>query len=303
MTVIKGESDESGRYSVSVVIPVFNRGHTIVSAIESAFAQDYGELEIIVVDDGSSDDLASAIAPFRDRIRLIRHTVNSGAAVARNSGIAAARGHYVAFLDSDDIWKVDKLRRQIAFMRAKDFDASCTNFELVRPGHAASVVASRPYADRIGYHQLIWGCYVSPGSTLVAKRSLLLECGGYDASFRRYEDWDLLLRLTRGDLRDLGFLNLSLASIYVGSMPDPAAAAAGLDKMLERHLECLASEDSSLARQFLSAVEFSRASAYAWQGRYALTILSLAKSLFLWPIKNQAFTMILAPRLWQVIFG
>lgn len=281
--------------TVSAVIPVHNRAHCVGRAVESILAQTEAVEEIIVVDDGSSDDLQSALKPFPHAVRLIRHPTNQGAAAARNTGMAAARGEYLAFLDSDDVWKPGKLRQQMAFMARMSLDVSCTNFELVGPRRTAPEVPFRPYGDRIGRDEFLWGCYTCPGSTLVIKRSILLEHGGYDPAFPRYEDWDLLLRLTMNGTYEVGFLKMPLASVRLGSPVNPAAAAAGLDRMLACHLEPLRTMDAGLGRRLLSAVAFGRASLHARQRRYIKTGWNLLWSLFLWPRGNQAVRMILLP--------
>lgn len=102
---------------VSVVIPTYNRAPTLPRALESTLAQTIDDLEILVVDDGSTDDTASVLATYQDvdsRVRPVVHATNQGANVARNTGIEHARGEYIAFLDSDDEWHPEKLERQLA---------------------------------------------------------------------------------------------------------------------------------------------------------------------------------------------
>lgn len=282
---------------IGAIIPVYNRAHCIGRAVESILAQTEPVKEILIVDDGSTDDLEGALRPFANAVSLIRHTTNQGASAARNTGMAAATGEYIAFLDSDDVWKPGKLQQQMAFMDRLSLDISCTNFELIKSDWPGPKVAKRPYAEKIGRNEFLWGCYTCPGSTLIIKRSILLEHGGYDPSFPRYEDWDLLLRLTMNGDYEVGFLNAPLASVHLGPRPEPAAAAAGLDRMLEQHLEPLSTMNPSLARRLLSAVEFGRASLHAREGRYVKTGSKLLSSLFLWPLGNQAVRMILLPEL------
>ncbi len=101
---------------VSVVIPTYNRGHTVCEAIESVLAQTFGDFEVIVVDDGSADDSAEKIAAIRDsRVRYIRQS-NAGVSAARNRGVAEARGEIISFLDSDDLWKPEKLTHEVRFL-------------------------------------------------------------------------------------------------------------------------------------------------------------------------------------------
>ncbi|SFD26858.1 glycosyltransferase family 2 protein [Tropicimonas isoalkanivorans] len=105
---------------VSVIIPLYNRAHLVGSAIETALAQTFRAIEVIVVDDGSTDDVETALAPFESdgRVRLVRKE-NGGAASARNRGIEEARGRFVAFLDSDDGWHPEKLDVQVAAATAE----------------------------------------------------------------------------------------------------------------------------------------------------------------------------------------
>jgi glycosyltransferase involved in cell wall biosynthesis len=102
---------------VSVVLPTFNRGYCLERAIRSVLGQTYPDWELIVVDDGSTDDTQAVLESFKDpRIRVFRHSVNRGVAAARNTGLAAARGEFIAFLDSDDEWRPDKLTKQLDVM-------------------------------------------------------------------------------------------------------------------------------------------------------------------------------------------
>ena len=98
---------------VSVIIPTYNRSLSVREAIESVLAQTYRDFELIVVDDGSADNTPSVLGSFGERIRGIRQA-NAGVSAARNAGIRAAKGEWVAFLDSDDLWVPQKLERQMA---------------------------------------------------------------------------------------------------------------------------------------------------------------------------------------------
>jgi glycosyltransferase involved in cell wall biosynthesis len=103
--------------TLSAVIPAYNAEAWLGQAIESALAQEEVALEVVVVDDGSTDGTAEVLATFGDRIRLVRQA-NRGLPAARNAGIAAARGDLVAFLDADDTWEPSKSRRQLAYLAA-----------------------------------------------------------------------------------------------------------------------------------------------------------------------------------------
>ena len=103
---------------VSVIIPTYNRGWTLQAAMDSVLAQTYLDFELIVVDDGSSDDTAEILAAYGPEVKRIRQA-NAGVSAARNTGIRAARGELVAFLDSDDRWLPDKLKVQVDFFAVR----------------------------------------------------------------------------------------------------------------------------------------------------------------------------------------
>ena len=121
--------------SVSVIIPVKNRAERVQDAIRSVLDQSLSDFELIVVDDGSNDNLAEAVRRFTDeRIHLLIHDVSRGAGAAHNTGINHARGRYCAFLDSDDRWDPAKLARQLSFMTAMpECMISCTAFHCITP--------------------------------------------------------------------------------------------------------------------------------------------------------------------------
>lgn len=119
---------------VSIVTPVYNAARFIQETIDSVLAQTYTEFELILVDDCSRDDSVAIIQKNQQndpRIKLVQLPENSGAAVARNAGIAAARGQYIAFIDSDDCWAENKLTKQLGFMKKNAVSFSYTNFALV----------------------------------------------------------------------------------------------------------------------------------------------------------------------------
>ena len=281
---------------VSVIIPAYNRSASILAAIESVLAQGdrsaEGAQEIIVVDDGSADDLAGALRNFNGRIRLIRHERNRGAAAARNTGVAAASGAYVAFLDSDDVWLPGKLAAQIGFMQAQDHRASCTAY-LLKRAHSPPFVSPRYRTGALGLSDLSWGCFVSPGSTLVFRRETFAEIGMLDEGLQRLEDWDWLLRYVRA--YPLGFLAQPLARIEVAPGTDVAARFAALARMEEKHAAVLPPRDR---RHFKAALQVERAAAYYLSGRPLAAVAAVARSLCLAPVRNRALAAVLHNRLW-----
>ena len=279
---------------ISVIIPIWNRAHSAATAIESALSQALPpghELEVIVVDDGSSDRPQEALARFGDAIRLLRHPENKGAAAARNTGCEAARGEYIAFLDSDDSWLPGKLAAQIAFMQEAGFDVSCTAYELGQ-GQDKFIVSPRYRTGPLAQSDLVWGCFVSPGSTLLSKTTTFREVGPLDTSLRRFEDWDWLMRLTR--TRRLGFLAQPLARIEPSSGVDQAAVFAALERIAGKHLSGLSGANR---RYFKAAYHLERAAALFRSGRRASGVGELAVSLLQSPLRHQALSAVLYNRL------
>jgi glycosyltransferase involved in cell wall biosynthesis len=178
---------ETGSPLVSVVIPTYNRTRLLPRAIRSILRQTYSNIEIVVVDDGSSEDVASVVRRFRDdRVRYVRHAVNKGLPAARNTGIREARGEVIAFLDDDDEWRADKLEKQVGLIGTHDAVA-CT----------ASVngFVLRPHRRRdITLHDLRKGPF-SPSGLLT--RTEVLRAVMFDESLAQGEDWDAYIRLAQ----------------------------------------------------------------------------------------------------------
>lgn len=185
---------------VSIVIPTKGRAQRLVRTLHTIRAQTTKDLEIVVSDDGSTDDTAAAVAALGDaRIRLVRSTVSHGVAAARNRGIAAAKGRWVAVCDDDDLWHPDKIEQQLAaleetsarwgFCLAVHVDDDLRVLGAVTEAPAAPVAQALAWANQV------------PGgaSSAIVQRALLDRVGGFDERLSMYADWDLWLRLVRHD--------------------------------------------------------------------------------------------------------
>lgn len=149
---------------VSIIMPTFDSAKYITSSVASVIAQSYTDWELIIVDDCSTDNTAQVVSALLEqdsRISYIRLETNSGAAVARNAGIERAKGKYMAFLDSDDLWYPEKLEKQISFMETNGYNFSCTSYEhinedgsfggrVVKPFKKADYNLCLYYGDCIG---------------------------------------------------------------------------------------------------------------------------------------------------------
>ncbi len=131
----------SAQIPVSVIIPTYNRAALVAEAVASVLAQTWRDFEVLVVDDGSTDGTIEALAPYASRLRLLRRESRGGVSAARNTGIKAARGEWLAFLDSDDLWLPEKLSRQMAYLAAHP-DLSSARPR--RPGSAGGCGSTRP---------------------------------------------------------------------------------------------------------------------------------------------------------------
>lgn len=287
---------EDRAFIISVVIPAYNRADTISAAVRSALEQTRPADEILVVDDGSRDDIAGALAPFGNRVTLIRHIRNQGAAAARNTGIRVAQGNYIAFLDSDDYWVPEKLGRQIAFMQAGGYDFCCTGF------YVDGQPVDRGVREYITLQDLVWGCYLSPGSTMIASRSALLDLGGYDVGYRRLEDWDLLMRASVAGHR-MGFLPTRLAHVFPSHGGSGEAVHESLAMLRQRHLSTFGAKAISLKWQFQAALSFIAASVYYKQRRFARMCLSFLMAWITFPVNNRPIKIVIYPKLSRKIAG
>jgi glycosyltransferase involved in cell wall biosynthesis len=180
---------------VSVIIPTFNRAEFLIKAIESVLRQSYRDFELIVVDDGSTDQTAGALAPYQDRVQIVRQP-NHGVSAARNAGISRASGEFLAFLDSDDQWQRHKLREQMALCRERPRTKICYTDEIwIRQGVRVNPCKKHAkYSGWIFEHALPL-CIISPSSVMI-HREIFEQVGLFDESMPACEDYDLWLRIT-----------------------------------------------------------------------------------------------------------
>ncbi len=181
---------------VSVIVPTFNRADRVVRAVSSVLAQTFPALEIIVVDDGSTDHTQKVLIPFKDRIRTITLSANQGVSRARNRGIQSAMAPFIAFLDSDDHWLPDKLAVQAAFFETHPRARICQTDEIwMRRGRRVNPKNRHIKPSGDIFVPSLKLCLVSP-SAVMLKRSLLDEVGLFDETLPACEDYDLWLRIT-----------------------------------------------------------------------------------------------------------
>lgn len=193
--------------TISVVVPTYNRARFLRFALNSVLAQTYRDFEVVVVDDGSTDETEHLVSEYSGRVRYI-YQENRGRGAARNVGVQHATGEYIAFLDSDDVWYLDKLARQIAFLEANpdsmfvhgpvDFvreDGSRDEKETRRVRRLFEDAKRRGYS----YESLVDSCVMFTSAVMV-KRDCFERNGGFvESAFTAREDFEWYLRVARRD--------------------------------------------------------------------------------------------------------
>ncbi len=197
---------------VSVIIPTYNRQSTILKSVRSVLEQSYQDLELIVVDDGSTDNTRNILLDIRDKRFKYIYQENKGACAARNKGISVARGEYIAFQDSDDIWKCEKLEIQLSKMKNNDANISFCAFNRM---NYKKKIQQFPIMNE-GYKshkEILCGFYVST-QTIVAKKEIF-EKNLFDITMERMQDYDLITRIAEKE--KIYFIEDALVDLYLQS--------------------------------------------------------------------------------------
>lgn len=180
---------------VSVIIPAYNAEAFLSEAIESVLAQSFQDFEVIVIDDGSTDDSARIANSFGGNVFCLSQE-NRGLAAARNRGIAESKGELIALLDADDYWLAEKLEKQVELLERESEAVAC--FTLTEnfndQGETLETSVEPDYAD-IVEALLLYSCIIGPPSSVMIKRSALNKIGDFDMNFSQCADWDMWLRL------------------------------------------------------------------------------------------------------------
>lgn len=178
---------------VSVIIPAYNAERFIGESVNSALAQTHADVEVIVVDDSSTDGTPALLAAYGDQIRVHRQA-NAGAATARNTAARIATGDWLAFLDADDVWEPTKLERQLARGGAAWCYSNRTNFGTRGDVPVLQSDCTAMHEGDVFIPLLTEGNFITNSSVLI-RRELFLQLGGFYTQERNAEDWDLWLRV------------------------------------------------------------------------------------------------------------
>ncbi len=237
--------------TVSVIIPTFNRGWVIREAIDSVLNQTFGNFELIVVDDGSTDNTLDILAEYKDRITLIKQR-NRGVSAARNRGMDAASGRFIAFLDSDDLWLPQKLNRQIEFFDSNPDALICQTEETwIRDGVRVNPGKRHRKVSGMIFEPSLRLCLVSPSAVMI-KRSLFEEVGLFDESLPACEDYDMWLRV--GYKHPIFLIDTPLI-IKRGGHADQLSKNPALDKYRIKALKKILDQNVLSEKQHRAAVK------------------------------------------------
>lgn len=200
---------------VSVIIPTYNRAFTLKRAIDSVLHQTYKELELIIVDDGSTDNTVEIIHSYRDnRINLVCLSENCGANIARNTGIKLAKGEYIAFQDSDDEWLENKLEIQINYMEQTDKKVCYCSYTLYEDNK--KTIVPDPFEDIEQYGEKIKKTLrkgnVVPTPALVIHRQVVEKAGMFNEKMRRLQDYEYVIRICQ--YYEIAYINKPLVNAY-----------------------------------------------------------------------------------------
>ena len=181
--------------TISIIIPTFNRSWSLKRAVDSALVQDYRHREVIVVDDGSTDQTQELLAGYGDKIRILVQE-NKGVSAARNLGIQESRGNFIALLDSDDAWEKNKLSCQMAFFQSNPGAMICQTEEVwIRKGKRVNPKKKHKKPSGMIFEPSLKLCLVSPSAVMIRKQ-LFDQKGMFNEAFPVCEDYDLWLRIS-----------------------------------------------------------------------------------------------------------
>lgn len=287
--------------AVSVVLPTYNRSHLLSRSIQSVLSQAYSDFELIIVDDGSTDDTEKVVKSFKsNKIKYIRHRDNKGLSTSRNTGIRAARGKYIAFQDDDDEWMPEKLEKQI-----KAFETAPSAVGVVYTGfHRINIKKNYETPARItrreGYifSSLLRQQFVPPQSAVI-KRDCFEKVGMFDESFIVMEDWELFLRMAQ--YYQFRYINEPLVTMYRqsrGLSTKHGEHINSLQQILKTYSEQIRRDKKTLAKYYYWLGDLSCSCGKLSQGRDYFI-----QSLRVYPLDARIFVAFLVSLLGENIYN
>jgi glycosyltransferase involved in cell wall biosynthesis len=271
---------------VSVVVPTYNCARFLPEALESAFAQTYQPVEIVVVDDGSTDGSMDLLSGYGSRVRLLRQP-NQGVSAARNHGIRESRGEFVAFLDADDLWTPDKLEKQMALFADASVGLVHCGLEYIdEQGHPLGTNLTGRRGRVLRAITLLDGTVVlAGGSTAVVRKASFERAGHFDLEMSTAADWDMWRRVACHYAIDMVREPLMKYRLRPSSMHRNIAV---FEHDMLRGFESLfadpsASEVHHLKRRAYGALYLMLSGSYLHEGRWDRALTYAARGVTSWP--------------------
>lgn len=283
--------------TVSVIIPSYNRAHLIEKSVRSVLAQTYKNLEVIVVDDASTDNTEATVRSISDsRVKYVRLAKNSGACAARNEGIRLASGAYIAFNDSDDQWTAEKVRRQLDFLVEHKANVVICKMECMdADGSFLHFFPNKNGSSRISYNELLrYNC--ASTQTFFGKASCFKETP-FDIKMPRLQDWDDALRLSQKYavfFQDEVLVRTFIQSDSISSHPEKGVQA--MELLWEKHKDAVSASRSS-AEQFFK----KKAAFLCYAGKNPVAEMRFLAQTFP-SVKNRLKYLLARAGLYRIIF-
>ncbi len=268
---------------ISVIIPSYNRAALLGRAVASVQAQNFKDIEILIVDDGSKDNTLEIVAELqRDepRIRLVKHLKNRGEAAARNTGLREARGNFIAFLDSDDSWMEGKLHRQYAALEEAGAKTAAvvTGYIAVAPDGTENYVDGWHFYHDISVRNLlVRGCTIGLGGCMLIRREAALAAGVFDETLPLYVDVDWFCRFL--DKHRMISINEPYTIYYKAPLREGAFVETAAKIFLERNAALIERFPRSERRLIIAQLHENAAVSYKANGNRGGFRRALIKSL------------------------
>ncbi|MFC1848268.1 glycosyltransferase family 2 protein [Chloroflexota bacterium] len=243
---------------VSVIIPSYNRASLVTRAIDSVLVQTYPYLEVVVVDDGSTDNTTDVVGSYADeRVKCVKHRKNRGVSAARNAGINVSRGEFIGFLDSDDEWLPEKLERQVEKFKSASVNTGLVygGYEVIDSGSNKTISWENPKKRGPVFRYLLKEDFIGSPTPLV-KRECFEKAGCFDEELQFCEDWDMWLRIAQ--YYEFDYVGETVAKFYVSQFQttsDSYRALQNLSKFWAKHHTYLSEEPAILAHHFKWAAQ------------------------------------------------
>ena len=283
---------ESKKISITVIIPHFNDSKNLEKAIKSILSQTIEVNEILIIDDNSNilnkNNLKKLKKKFSsEKIKVIFQNVNLGACHCRNIGFNKAKSKFIALLDSDDTWMKDKLEKQISYMLNNNLVFSCTSYEILNIfNNTTKNSRIMRYKEIIKKKDLVWGCFLSPGSTAIIEKNFLFDNNLFqNENLRRLEDWDWLINIEKKT--NIFFLDEPLSFINVTKKPSSEL----INSSVETFRNEVVKKESliSFKLRYLSSLYLEKSSAALYSNKNLSFIKNGIIAFLLFPLRNFNF--------------